>query len=77
MCANADRIILFLETRVERIENEVSKLRESIKAGVHDPRSLVGDTVLVMEGQLKQIKAYFADHKDEKNCENHTNQPRQ
>ncbi len=50
---------ILLNIRLERIEQEVAKLREAIRDGRYDSRSLVGDAVLVMEGQLKQIREDF------------------
>ena len=59
-CAN----IVSIEINVERIESEVAKLRQAVIDGRYDPRSLVGDAVLVIDGQLKQVRRTLEDYKD-------------
>lgn len=58
-----ETLIYCLEIRIERIEREVLKLRKQIQEGIHDPRSVVGDVVLVVEGQLKQMREIIEDSK--------------
>lgn len=53
-----------VDIRLERIETEVAKLRQAVVDGRVDARSLVGDAVLVIEGQLKQIRKYIPKSKD-------------
>jgi uncharacterized protein (UPF0335 family) len=42
--------------RIERIEQEVAKLHKAVVDGIYDSRSIVGDAVLVIEGQVKQLR---------------------
>ncbi len=44
---------------VERIDAEVAKLRLAVANGTYDPRSIVGDAILVMEAQLRQAKEHL------------------
>lgn len=43
-----------VKNNIDRISDEVAKLRQAVIDGRYDPRSIVGDAVLVMEGQIKQ-----------------------
>lgn len=58
MTCNCDSSVL-LGGRLERIEKEIEKLRKAIEDGRYNSRSLVGDAVLTIEGQLQQIREYF------------------
>lgn len=41
---------------IKALEIEINKLKDAVLDGRYDPRSLVGDTVLRMEGMVKIIK---------------------
>jgi len=43
-----------VKNNIDRISDEVAKLRQAVVDGRYDPRSIVGDAVLIMEGQIKQ-----------------------
>jgi hypothetical protein len=48
--------IPLIATKIDRIKAEVAKLRQAITNQVYGERSVVGDAVLVIEGQLKQVR---------------------
>ena len=58
MSASSDlqEIVILVDIRLARIEKEVAKLKKAVADGIFDSRSLVGDAVLVIEGQLSQIR---------------------
>lgn len=58
-----ETLICCLEIRIGRIEGEILKLKKQVQEGIHDPRSVVGDVVLVVEGQLKQMREIIEDNK--------------
>ncbi len=41
--------------RVERMEGEVTKLRQAVEDGIYDTRSIVGDAVLILEDKLREL----------------------
>jgi len=48
---------LWLNIPLSRIETYVEKLKdELIRSGMYDSRSRIGDTILCIEGQLKQMR---------------------
>lgn len=46
-------------SRLDAISKEIAKLREAVADGRYDERSLVGDAVLRIEGQLSQLYEFF------------------
>lgn len=42
--------------RIERIEQQIAKLRQAITDGLYGERSVVGDAVLAIEGQLSSLR---------------------
>lgn len=51
-----DRLVAYIDIRLEKIEEEIAKLRKAIIEGHYDSRSLAGDVVLIVESQLKQLR---------------------
>ncbi|MFA6414723.1 MAG: hypothetical protein WC217_02435 [Candidatus Paceibacterota bacterium] len=49
-------IIPLAVNNIERIEQYVAKLRKAVVDGLYDERSIVGDAVLSIEGQLRQLR---------------------
>lgn len=46
-----------LHISLERIEVEIEQLKDLlVRSGAHDSRSLVGDTLLRLEGQVQQMR---------------------
>lgn len=62
--SDLQEIVILVDIRLKRIEKEVAKLRQAVANGSFDSRSLVGDAVLVIEGQLKQIREEIPKSKD-------------
>ena len=51
--------VLLVANNVDKIATDVAKLHQAVVDGRYDPRSDVGDAVLRMEAQLKQIRELF------------------
>ena len=48
--------LILAASHLDRIADDVRKLRQAVIDGLYDPRSIVGDAVLRMEGQLRQVR---------------------
>lgn len=51
---------------IRNLENELLKLRKAIETGIYDSRSLVGDSVLMMEISVNKIKEATANLETQK-----------
>ena len=51
--------LLLVTNNIDRIATDAAKLRQAVVDGIYDPRSIVGDAVLRIEGQLRQIREHI------------------
>lgn len=58
-----DSLLVVLEGRLMRIDAQIQKLRKAVQDGVYDPREIVGDVTLSLEGELRHIKKLLEENK--------------